>query len=443
MNTEATIEMVAISRLKPSPRNARTHSKKQVQRLVRGIERFGFTNPILIDDQYEIIAGHGRFEAACKLGLEKIPCRRLMFASDAEKRACALADNKIGLQSGWDYEILASELNQLIDSDFEVDLTGFGQAEIDSIIQQAEDSDTKKSDPADDLRIESRENIVSARGDLWMLGDHRLLCDDAKSPEAISVVMQGEKAIMAFLDPPYNVPISGHVSGLGKAKHREFVEASGEMRPEEFISFLRSAFEAIEPTCTNGAIVYACMDWRHVGEMLAAGQGVFNELKNICVWNKSNAGLGTFYRSKHELMFVWKIGDAEHINTFGLGDTGRYRTNVWDYAGVNTFRPEREEELAMHPTVKPVALVADAIRDVSRRGDIVLDTFGGSGTTLIAAQRTGRRARLMEIDPQYCDVIIRRWEKITGKQAKLASTGQSFEDVEIDRLQAQAGEKAA
>lgn len=177
------------------------------------------------------------------------------------------------------------------------------------------------------------------------------------------------------------------------------------------------------------------MDWRHIGEMLAAGQAAFSQLKNLCVWDKNNGGMGTFYRSRHELVFVWKVGDAEHINTFGLGDTGRHRTNVWAYAGANTFRAGRAEDLAMHPTVKPVVLVADAIREVSRRGDTVLDTFSGSGTTLIAAQRMGRRARLIEIDPKYCDVIVRRWEQLTGKQATLAMSGLTFEDVEIERLQ--------
>lgn len=435
MTTCSNIEMIEISRLRPSARNARTHSKKQIDQIARSITRFGFTNPILTDDKLTVLAGHGRLEAARKLNMNEVPCRLVRSMSEDEKRAYILADNKIALEAGWDFDILALELGELIDADFEVELTGFAPAEIDSILQQAEDSDIHKTDPADERIPATEAQAASKSGDLWVMGNHRLLCGDAKSTEALTQLMQGELATMAFLDPPYNVPIAGHVSGLGRTSHREFAEASGEMSTQQFTDFLRQTFERVEAACESGAIVYACMDWRHLGEMLAAGHPVFSELKNVCVWDKTNAGMGTFYRSKHELVFVWKVGDAPHINTFGLGDTGRYRTNVWSYAGANSFRAGREEELAMHPTVKPVALVADAIRDVSRRGDIVLDTFGGSGTTLIAAQRTGRRARLMEVDPQYCDVIVRRWQQATGKSATLASTGESFEDVSTSRAQ--------
>lgn len=443
MSTCSNIEMVAISRLKPSAGNARTHPKKQVDQIARSIKRFGFTNVILIDEQFRVLAGHARLEAARTLGMKEVPCRLLNTLSEAEKRAYILADNKIALEARWDFQILASELDELIKADFEVDLTGFAPAEIDSILQQVDESDVRKADPADERIPDTQTQTVTSPGDLWLLGNHRLLSGDAKSAEAVAQVMQGERATMAFLDQPYNVPIAGHVSGLGRTAHREFAEASGEMRPEQFTEFLRITFERVEAACSNGAIVFACMDWRHAGEMLAAGHAVFSDLKNVCVWDKTNAGMGTFYRSKHELVFVWKVGDAPHINTFGLGDTGRYRTNVWSYAGANTFRAGREEELAMHPTVKPAALVADAIRDVSRRGDIVLDTFGGSGATLIAAQRTGRRARLVEIDPQYCDVTIRRWQQTTGKCATLASTGQSFEDVSIDRARPLVGGETA
>lgn len=435
MTTCGNIEMIEISKLRPSARNARTHSKKQIDQIARSITRFGFTNPVLTDDQLVVLAGHGRLEAARKLNMSEVPCRMLGSMSDVEKRAYVLADNKIALEAGWDFDILALELGELIDADFEVELTGFAPAEIDSILQQAEDSDVRKTDPADERIPATEAQAVTELGDLWVMGNHRLLCGDAKSRQALTELMQGELATMAFLDPPYNVPIAGHVSGLGRKSHREFAEASGEMRPDQFTGFLQQAFEQVEAACSSGAIVYACMDWRHAGEMLAAGHAVFSELKNVCVWDKTNAGMGTFYRSKHELVFVWKVGDAPHINTFGLGDTGRYRTNVWTYAGANSFRAGRQEDLAMHPTVKPVALVADAIRDVSRRGDIVIDTFGGSGTTLIAAQRTGRRARLVEIDPQYCDVILRRWQQATGKSAILVSSGESFEDVWISRSQ--------
>ncbi len=245
--------------------------------------------------------------------------------------------------------------------------------------------------------------------------------------------MGGERADLVFTDPPYNVLIDRNVCGLGRIRHREFAMAAGEMSSEAFTAFLQTTLGHTSACCRDGAIAFVCMDWRHMGELLAAGRAVFSELKNLCVWNKTNGGMGSFYRSKHELVFVFKVGNAPHTNTFELGDTGRYRTNVWDYAGVNTLRRDRMEELAMHPTVKPVALVADAIKDCSRRGEIVLDPFGGSGTTLIAADKTGRQARLVEFDRAYCDQTLRRFEQVTGKKARLAATGQSFEDVGEER----------
>ena len=422
------IESVKISKLKPAKRNARTHSKHQTEQIAQSIKRFGFTNPVLIGDDYEIVAGHGRVAAAKQLGISEVPCVRLNGMTPTERRAYLIADNQLALNAGWDVEILAGELQDLIDLDFDMNLTGFGQADIDKILMDAAESSPVASGPEDD-HPQPPLSPVTQPGDLWILGRHRLLCGDAKDPEVLEQLMGSVKADMVFTDSPYNLPIRGHVSGLGKARHREFSEASGEMSPAEFTEFLQAALENMERACRNGAIVFTCMDWRHLAELLAAGRMVFSELKNICVWSKTNGGMGTFYRSQHELVLVWKVGDAAHINNFGLGDKGRYRTNVWTYPGVNTFKAERMEELASHPTVKPVALVADAIRDVSHRGGIVLDAFGGSGTTLIAAEKTGRSARLLELDPTYCDVTIRRWERLTGKKAVLASTRQTFEEV--------------
>lgn len=228
--------------------------------------------------------------------------------------------------------------------------------------------------------------------------------------------------------------IDGNVCGLGSVKHREFAFASGEMSESQFIRFLTETLGNLSRVMRDGAIAFVCMDWRHMGELIAAGGEAFTELKNLVVWNKTNGGMGAFYRSKHELIFVFKQGSAQHTNSFGLGETGRYRTNVWDYAGISSIGAARAEELAMHPTVKPVALVADAIMDCSKRGQIVLDGFGGSGSTLIAAEKTGRLARLVEYDPVYCDTIIRRWEAYTGKRAKLACSGELFEDVAEARL---------
>jgi len=286
----------------------------------------------------------------------------------------------------------------------------------------------------DDEHPRPASQAITRQGDLWTLGRHLLLCGDAKSEASIAQVMSGCKADMIFTDPPYNLKIDGHVSGLGATHHREFAEASGEMSKAGFTSFLSQSLSLAAGACRDGAIAYVCMDWRHLGEALAAGYETFSELKNLCVWAKTNGGMGTFYRSQHEMVLVWKVGTAPHTNTFGLGDKGRYRTNVWTYPGVNTFKSDRMEELKSHPTVKPVALVSDAIRDVSNRGEFILDTFGGSGTTLIAAEKTGRRARLIELDPVYCDITIWRWEKVTGKQAILSGTGETFENVKATRL---------
>jgi DNA modification methylase len=287
-------------------------------------------------------------------------------------------------------------------------------------------------DPADEA-LPSGGPRVSQLSDLWLLGPHRVLCGDALKRESYDILMDGEHARMAFADPPYNVRIDGHVGGSGAIKHREFAMASGEMSRTDFTAFLESAFQNMAAVSLDGAIHFLCMDWRHMAEMMAAGRAAYSELKNLIVWAKDNGGMGSFYRSRHELIFAFKVGTAAHLNNFELGQHGRHRTNVWEYRGVNTLRPGRMEELALHPTVKPVAMIADAIKDVSGRGDIVLDPFGGSGSTLIAAQKTGRRAHLMELDPIYVDRIIRRWQAFAHDDAILASTGDSFDEVASKR----------
>lgn len=427
------IERLAPEALKPFAGNARTHSKKQIQQIAKSIEQFGFTNPVLIDGGNGIIAGHGRVLAAKLIGLNQVPCLRLAHLSETEKRAYVLADNKLSLNAGWDKEILAIELQGLIEADYQVEVTGFSIGEVDAALQEAREASPTGSDSCDDACPEPSAVAVTRAGDIWQLGRHRLICGDAQDASAHALLLDGDRVDAVFTDPPYNVKIDGHVSGLGATKHREFAFASGEMSKEAFTTFLASTLGHAAAACRDGAIAFVCMDWRHMGELITAGETVFTELKNLCIWNKSNGGMGTFYRSKHEMIFVFKVGTAPHTNTFGLGDEGRYRTNVWDYAGVNTMKKGRMEELEMHPTVKPVALVSDAILDVTRRGAIVLDPFGGSGTTLIAAEKTGRTARLIEFDPHYCDVIVRRFEAYTGKRAKLEATGEMFEDVAESR----------
>jgi DNA modification methylase len=430
------IEPMPVASLHPHPGNARTHSRKQVRQIADSIRRFGFNNPVLIGEDDGIIAGHGRVEAAKLLGLDCVPTVRLAHLNAAQRRAYVLADNKLALNAGWDRELLAIELQGLIDIDFDVELTGFSPAEIDLVLDEARVGSPNGPTEAEDkvpFPIDDPKSAVTRAGDVWCLGRHRLICGDARDQAVFDLLMGDERADLLFTDPPYNVPIDGHVTGLGRIRHREFAMGVGEMSVEAFTSFLQQTLGHAAALARNGAIAFVCMDWRHMGELLNAGQAVFSELKNLCVWNKTNGGMGTFYRSKHELVFVFKVGTTAHTNTFGLGDSGRYRTNVWDYAGVNTLRAGRSEDVAMHPTVKPVALVAEAIKDCSRRGEIVLDPFGGSGTTLIAAEKTGRLARLIEFDPAYCDTILRRFERVTGKQATQAVSGTSFEEVAQER----------
>lgn len=418
--------------------NARTHSRKQLRQIAASIERFGFTNPVLVSDEGEIIAGHGRVEAAKLIGRKTVPTLALSNLSEADRRAYVLADNKLALNAGWDKEILAIELQALVDLDFDVELTGFSLAEVDLVLDEAADADPDGRDPADDIVPDPTDQTVSRHGDLWLLGRHRLLCGDSRSAADMDRLMSGQRADLVFTDPPYNVAIDGNVCGLGSVRHREFPFASGEMDKAQFTDFLAETLGNISRVMRDGGIAFVCMDWRHMGELLAAGERAFTELKNLVVWNKTNGGMGAFYRSKHELIFVFKEGRAEHTNSFGLGESGRYRTNVWDYAGISSIGSSRSEELAMHPTVKPVALIADAIRDCSRRGETILDGFGGSGSTLIAAEKTGRVARLIEYDATYCDTIIRRWEKYTGKRAKLEETGGTFDDVAEERADLEA-----
>ena len=428
------VEPRAPSDLRPYSRNARTHSRKQVRQIADSIERFGFTNPVLVSDDGEIIAGHGRVEAARLLGLETVPTLRLSHLSPEERRAYVLADNKLALNAGWDQDILAIELQALIDLDFDVTLTGFSLAEVDFTLDAARERDPEAPPGVEDEIPSIAAEAVTRMGDVWVLGRHRLICGDAREAVDYARLLGDERVDLVFTDPPYNVPIDGHVCGSGRIRHREFAMGVGEMSQDTFTGFLADALKPMAANCRDGAIAFVCMDWRHMTELLNAGAEVFSELKNLCVWNKTNGGMGTFYRSKHELVFVYKVGAAPHTNTFGLGDTGRYRTNVWDYAGISSIGSTRAEDLAMHPTVKPVAMVADAIRDCSKRGDIVLDGFGGSGTTLIAAEICGRAARLIEFDPHYCDGIVRRFERLIGKPAVLQATGALFDDVLAERL---------
>ena len=419
--------------LKPDPANPRQHSKKQIQQIAESIRAFGFNVPILVDRDGHVIAGHGRLLACRELGMDEVPTLCLEHLTPAQARAFRIADNKLTENATWDDRLLAEQLRDLSLSglDFDIEVTGFEMGEIDLRIASLEETPAAGSEPADILPEISAALPVSKIGDLWLLGRHRVLCGNALDPEAFTALMGQERATMVFTDPPYNVPIEGHASGLGTIHHRPFPMASGEMNEAEFTAFLSQACHSLAAFSTAGSLHYICMDWRHLQVLLVAGREAYGELKNVCVWVKDNAGMGSLYRSQHELVLVFKQRGGPHRNNIQLGQFGRNRSNVWRYPGANSFARGGAEGnlLALHPTVKPVAMVADAILDGSARGDIVLDAFLGSGTTVIAAERTGRRCCALELDPGYVDTAIRRWQTLTGDKAQHAATGCYFDDL--------------
>lgn len=407
------ITYVMLSFLKPHPRNARVHSRKQTAQIVASIRAFGFTNPILCDAQGNIIAGHGRLLAAKEMGLDQVPVIILDGLTDAQKRALMLADNKLALNAAWDAELLKLELADLAMPDLDIDLglTGFSAGEIDVIL-------TESQDPALDKVPAVPTSPRCSPGDIWQLGPHRVGCGDGRDGAFLQAVVGPDVEVdCAFLDPPFNVKVNGHANARGR--HREFAMASGEMTSPEFQAFLGDTLGACAKVSRAGAVHFVVMDWRHAGDLIAATAPIYDDLINLCVWNKSNAGMGSLYRSKHELVFVYRVPGARHFNSVELAKHGRNRVNVWDYPSVNSFKGNRRADLDLHPTVKPVAMVADAICDVTKRGELVLDSFLGSGTSLIACERVGRRFRGVDIDPAYVDLAITRWERLTGETAEL------------------------
>ena len=416
-----------VDKMKPYIKNARLHDNKQVDQIAASIEQFDFINPIILDDNNEIIAGHGRYLAAKKLGLKHAPVILINYLTEEYKRLYRIADNKLTLNGKWDEDILALEFEELSQLDLDVDLniTGFENTDIDLMI-----SDIDASSGEEDVipEINPDREPITKLGDIWQLGKHRIICGDSTNPITYENLMDGKKAQMIFTDPPYNVSIDKHVCGLGSIKHREFAMASGEMTTDEFTVFLDKFIACIVANSNDGSLHYICMDWRHQKELITAAEKNYTELKNLCVWNKDNAGMGSLYRSKHELVYVYKNGTASHTNNVQLGANGRYRTNVWDYAGVNSFGANRED-LELHPTVKPVQMILDAILDVTKRNDIVLDSFLGSGSTLIAADKVDRICYGVELDPIYVDTAIERYQQLTGKQAINVATGMKYDSL--------------
>lgn len=428
------IEYRQIRSLKLYENNPRKHPEKQLVKLTASISEFGFAIPMLVDEQGVIIAGEARFEAARRAGLAEVPVLVAHHWSNAQIRAYRLADNRLAELGTWDSDALAIEFAAIIEFDESpIEVLGWETAEMDIILEdELEEQDCNPVDRADE-QIEPPADPISRLGDLWLLGEHRLLCGSSLECSNWTKLLNSKTAAMVFTDPPYNVPVSGHVCGLGKVSHAEFAMASGEMSKAEFTAFLSEFIAAMLPHCKDGAVIDLCMDWRHLGEMLSAIECNKLSLLNLCAWNKNNGGMGSLYRSKHELVFIAKKGQAPHTNNVELGKHGRYRTNVWDYAGINTFGKTRMKDLADHPTVKPAALVADAIRDVTDPGEIVLDAFMGSGTTILACERTKRRGYGIEIEPAYVDVAIRRWEALSGQEAVLSGTGETFGEIAVER----------
>ena len=428
-NAKIAVIYRSIRDLKPDPKNPRVHTKHQVRQIARSIEAFGFNVPVLIDGGGNVIAGHGRVLACKTLGQSEVPTICLDHLTPVQAKAFMIADNRLSENSSWDEQLLSQSLKELssIELDFQIDVTGFDMGEIDVRIESLDQPSSDKPDSVDQF-MKAKEPAVTQEGDLWLLGKHRILCGNSLLPENYSTLMAGKLATIVFEDPPYNVKIQGHVGGKGKIRHREFAMAVGEMTQVEFTSFLKTAMQLAHDNAVDGSLHFICMDFRHMQEMLGAGGAVYGELKNLCVWVKNVGGMGSLYRSRYELVFVFKKGTAPHINNVELGRHGRYRTNVWEHRSIVSSRHTTDEGdlLALHPTVKPVRLVADAILDCSKRGNIVLDAFLGSGSTLVAAQRTGRICYGLELDPLYVDTAIRRWQADTGGDAVHAVSGQTF-----------------
>jgi DNA modification methylase len=431
---EIQIQYRAVSDLALDPRNPRQHSQSQVNQIADSIREFGFIMPVVVDDAAQVVIGHARVLAAKKLDMAQIPVVEIRHLSKAQLKALRIADNRLAQHAHWDERLLGESFLELkeLDVDFDLSVTGFSLPEIDLTLQTLQEGVTEETNNETDAVTGVP---VCQLGDLWQLGDHHLHCGDATSEVTFDILMKEELAHVVFIDPPYNVRVDGHVSGKGKIRHREFAQASGELSREEFIRFLGDSCTVLAKHSRNGAIHFVCMDWRHADELIAAGRDVYSELKNIVIWVKSNPGMGSLYRSQHELIFVFKSGTERHTNNIELGKHGRNRSNVWQYDSASTQGRKGNNLLELHPTAKPVQLVMDALLDCSHRGEIVLDSFLGSGTTLLAAERTGRICRGIELDPLYIDTAIRRWQNLTGRDAVRTSDGKLFREIEAEKEQ--------
>ena len=429
-NAPLQTEYVATGTLNPMPGAPRLHPKSQLRALSKSFEAFGQVLPILIDADGRIISGNAQWEVARRLGMTEVMVIRIEYMAEPQVKALMIALNRLGDLSKWDERALSGILLDLhaLDLDFDIEATGFTEIEIELRI---ENIDVEAGDGADDVLVGAGP-AVTRPGDLWQLGQHALLCGNALEEVSWAGLMADQLAALLVSDPPYNVPINGHVSGLGRHKHRDFAMAVGEMNREEFTAFLRTAMTHAHRWSHPGSVHYWAMDWRHVVEIGSAGTAVYERYLNMAVWAKNQPGMGSFYRSQHELFFIFAKGGAPSRNNVQLGRFGRSRSNVWTYPSAASMARTTEEgnPLAMHPTVKPLALICDILLDASVKGDIIVDPFAGSGTTLIAAEKLGRVARCMELDPAYCDTIIRRWQRWTGEAAVRVADGMTFAALE-------------
>lgn len=421
----------AIDSVRPAGARARVTTPEQLERVIKSIRQFGLVTPILIDAEDRIVSGHVVWEAAQKIGSETIECLVVDHLDDAELKALSLALNRIAETGDWNLDTLREVMIEIRSADIDLTTTGFTLQEFDQITLAPSPSSQDEEDCAE---VEFKdETPVSRIGDLFQLNDHRLLCGDALEAESYRQVLGGRMAHCTFSDPPYGCKIEGFVSGLGKHKHKDFVMASGEMDDAQFIEFLETYLTHCRTFTSKGAVTFACMDWRQIDKLLAAGaQAGFNR-NNIVVWNKGSGGMGSLYRSAHELIAVFCNGKSPATNNVELGRHGRDRSNLWSYPGANRRGSSANHALADHPTPKPIELVEDALLDITRPGDVVLDPFSGSGTTLIAAERCGRITCGIELDPQYVDRTIRRWERMTGHEVIHVESGMTFTELMTER----------
>jgi DNA modification methylase len=421
-------QLIAVSSLK-YPKSFKIYPNVAIKKAARFIEALGLRVPVLIDRDRNIICGEIWALAHTHLGLPEISVLVAEGLSKDQLDAYRIGMQRIPELGEWDDNALGDIFRDWTGRDigFDIELTGFAIPEIDILIQGVEAGTPNESTDA----IENSDvgAPVTKPGDLWQCGQHSIICGSSIVLNSFDTLMAKDRAAAIITDPPYNVAIDGHVGGKGKIHHEEFAMASGEMDSREFIDFLQLFMGYAASFSREGSLHYIYMDWRHAAEVLQAGSSVYKELKNVAVWVKSNGGMGSLYRSRHELVFIYKYGHAPHRNNVQLGRFGRNRSNVWEYAGANGFDGRKTEEghlLALHPTVKPVQMLADIMLDCTARGDIILDPFLGSGSSLIAAERVGRKLRGVEIDPRYVDLAIRRWQRHTGDQALHATTGAGF-----------------